>query len=68
MILEVKIDEKNSSLPVLIGLALISACQSKENNLITIEGEAQGTTWHISYISEDTINHKEGHRLHFKGY
>lgn len=45
--------------PVLIGLVLISACQSKENKLITIEGEAQGTTWHISYISEDGLNHKK---------
>jgi|JI6StandDraft_1071083.scaffolds.fasta_scaffold10369_3 thiamine biosynthesis lipoprotein len=44
---------------ILIGLAFISACQSKKNNLITINGEAQGTTWHISYLSEDTINHKE---------
>lgn len=46
-------------LPFLIGLLLISACQSKENKLITIEGEAQGTTWHISYISEDGLNHKQ---------
>ena len=45
--------------PVLIGLVLISACQSKENKLITIEGDAQGTTWHISYISEDGLNHKK---------
>ncbi len=45
--------------PILIGLVLISACQSKKNNLITIDGEAQGTTWHISYLSEDTINHKQ---------
>lgn len=45
--------------PVLIGLVLISACQSNENKLITIEGEAQGTTWHISYISEDGINLKQ---------
>jgi len=44
--------------PILVVLVLISACQSKENKLITIEGEAQGTTWHISYISEDGLNHK----------
>lgn len=50
--------KKNLS-AILIGLAFISACQSKKNNLITINGEAQGTTWHISYLSEDTINHKE---------
>ncbi|HQS06876.1 MAG TPA: FAD:protein FMN transferase, partial [Daejeonella sp.] len=44
---------------ILIGLILISACQSKNNKLIVIEGEAQGTTWHISYISEDGLNHKQ---------
>lgn len=46
-------------LPFLIGLVLISACQSKNNKLIVIEGEAQGTTWHISYLSEDGLNHKQ---------
>lgn len=46
-------------LPFLIGLLLISACQSKNNKLIVIEGEAQGTTWHISYLSEDGLNHKQ---------
>ncbi len=45
--------------PILIGLVLISACQSKNNKLTVIEGEAQGTTWHISYISEDGINHNK---------
>lgn len=24
-----------------------------------MDGEAQGTTWHISYLSDDTINHKQ---------
>jgi thiamine biosynthesis lipoprotein len=46
--------------PFLIGLVLISACRSKKNNLIAIDGEAQGTTWHITYLSDDTINHKQG--------
>jgi len=45
--------------PILIGLVIISACQTKENKLIIIEGEAQGTTWHISYISNDGLNHKQ---------
>ncbi|MDP3469858.1 MAG: FAD:protein FMN transferase [Daejeonella sp.] len=46
-------------LPIFIGVLLLSACQSKENKLITIDGEAQGTTWHISYLSEDGLNHKQ---------
>jgi thiamine biosynthesis lipoprotein len=44
---------------ILIALILISACKSNDNKLIVIEGEAQGTTWHISYISEDGLNHKK---------
>ena len=46
-------------IPILFSILFIASCNSKKNNLITIEGEAQGTTWHISYLSEDTINHKQ---------
>ena len=46
-------------IPIFIGILVISACKSKKNNLVTIEGEAQGTTWHISYLSEDRINYKQ---------
>lgn len=46
-------------IPILIGILIISACKSKINNLATIDGEAQGTTWHISYLSEDTTNYKQ---------
>jgi len=46
-------------IPILFSILFIASCNSKKNNLITIEGEAQGTTWHISYISEDRINHKQ---------
>ena len=46
-------------IPFLIGILVISACNSKKNNLVTIEGEAQGTTWHISYLSEDRTNYKQ---------
>lgn len=45
--------------PILSGLVLISACSTKENKLIIIEGKAQGTTWHVSYVSEDGLNHKQ---------
>lgn len=46
-------------IPFLIGILVISTCNSKKNNLVTIEGEAQGTTWHISYLSEDRTNYKQ---------
>ncbi|NQV74423.1 MAG: FAD:protein FMN transferase [Bacteroidetes bacterium] len=46
-------------IPILICLLGFFACQSKNNNLARIEGEAQGTTWHISYLSEEKINHKQ---------
>jgi len=58
MILGDKLMIKNF-IPILFSILFIASCNSKKNNLITIEGEAQGTTWHISYLSEDTINHKQ---------
>lgn len=47
--------------PLLFLLAAIffTACNfSSKNNLINIEGNAQGTTYHISYFSEENINYK----------
>ena len=35
----------------------LSACKEEEM-IHKISGEAQGTTWHISYISEDSKDHK----------
>lgn len=37
-------------------LIFIGGCRNKPN-LIKIEGEAQGTTWHVSYLSTDPVNH-----------
>lgn len=39
-------------------LFFICGCNNSKENLIKIEGEAQGTTWHISYLSADNINYK----------
>lgn len=39
-------------------LFIICGCNNSKENLIKIEGEAQGTTWHISYFSADNINYK----------
>ncbi len=36
----------------------LSACKPKTNNLIQIEGKAQGTTWHIKYLAENSTNYK----------
>ncbi len=37
---------------------LFSSCNQKESDLIKISGEAQGTTYHISYYAEKNINYK----------
>jgi thiamine biosynthesis lipoprotein len=40
-------------------LIVCAGCNSKKNDLIKIEGNAQGTTYHISYLGNDDINYKE---------
>ncbi len=39
-------------------LFIICGCNNSKESLIKIEGEAQGTTWHISYLSASNINYK----------
>lgn len=39
-------------------ILLLTGCDSDKKSLITVDGNAQGTTYHISYISDDGINHK----------
>lgn len=41
-------------------LTLMQSCNVPKNELIKIEGEAQGTTWHISYISNEKMSLKNG--------
>jgi len=42
---------------ILVSTLFIS-CNSNKKSLIKIEGNAQGTTYHISYLSDDPINYK----------
>lgn len=44
--------------PILVSVLFIS-CNSNKKSLIKIEGNAQGTTYHISYLSDDAINYKK---------
>lgn len=44
--------------PVLAFVICFTACNYGNEKLIKIEGNAQGTTWHISYFSGDKIDHK----------
>ena len=44
--------------PVLACIIYFTNCNSANKNLVKIEGNAQGTTWHISYFSNDNTNHK----------
>ncbi|MEO5581747.1 MAG: FAD:protein FMN transferase, partial [Saprospiraceae bacterium] len=45
---------------VLFIAVLFSACKSVNKKLISIEGKAQGTTWHISYLADEAISYKSG--------
>ncbi len=45
--------------PIFVLLFFIS-CNSNKKSLIKLEGNAQGTTYHISYLSDDPINYKTG--------
>ncbi|MDR7211879.1 FAD:protein FMN transferase [Flavobacterium piscis] len=44
--------------PILASIIFLTGCNSNKKSLIKIEGNAQGTSYHISYISDDGINHK----------
>jgi FAD:protein FMN transferase len=43
---------------ILTSIFLFIGCQSDKKSLIKIEGNAQGTTYHISYLSDDGIDYK----------
>ncbi len=43
---------------ILVSLIIFTGCNSENKSLIKIDGKAQGTTWHITYLSEDSSNHK----------
>lgn len=45
--------------PLLIAVIIYSACANKKaRDIIRIAGDAQGTTYHISYVSVDTTNYQ----------
>lgn len=45
-------------LAILGSILLLTGCNSNKKSLIKVEGNAQGTTYHISYFSDDEVNHK----------
>lgn len=45
-------------LAILGSILLFTGCNSNKKSLIKVEGNAQGTTYHISYFSDDQVNHK----------
>lgn len=47
-------------LPVVLSVLLFAGCNSENKNLVKIAGEAQGTTWHISYVAGDDTDLKPG--------
>lgn len=44
--------------PILAFIILFTGCNSRKKSLIKVEGNAQGTTYHISYLSDDDVNYK----------
>ncbi|MNQ63735.1 Thiamine biosynthesis lipoprotein ApbE precursor [compost metagenome] len=44
--------------PILACIIFFAGCKSDKKSLTKVEGNAQGTTYHISYLSDDGINHK----------
>jgi thiamine biosynthesis lipoprotein len=44
----------------LVPVILIAGCNGNKTALIKLEGNAQGTTYHISYLSDDKTNYKDG--------
>jgi FAD:protein FMN transferase len=47
-------------IPTAIAYLLLINCNSQNNNTITINGDAQGTTYHIIYFSESNVNLEKG--------
>lgn len=49
------------SLLLLLSILLyVVSCNNKSNELIKIAGEAQGTTYHISYLADQKIDYQDG--------
>jgi len=42
----------------LLAAVVFSSCNSNKNSLHKIEGNAQGTTYHISYVADNNFNHQ----------
>jgi FAD:protein FMN transferase len=45
--------------PVILFILFFTACKSDKNHVLKIEGKAQGTTYHISWLSSDRANYKK---------
>ncbi len=46
-------------LPLLVLAVFFTSCNSGKQNIIKIGGNAQGTTWQVTYLSESKSSHKE---------
>jgi len=41
---------------IVVGLAFLSGCESASPKVEKLSGMAQGTTWHVSYWSQETVD------------
>ncbi len=46
--------------PVVVSFTLLISCNQESDKILRISGKAQGTTYHISYLSSDNSNYKPG--------
>ena len=53
-----KIFMKKFLFPIITSIIFFTGCNSDKKSIITVEGNAQGTTYHISYLSDNEVNHK----------
>ncbi len=44
---------------IVVAFLLLIKCNQETNKTIRIAGEAQGTTWQITWLSENNLNLKE---------
>jgi thiamine biosynthesis lipoprotein len=44
--------------PLLSTLLILASCASDKKEIIKLEGNSQGTTYHITYLSDDGIYKK----------
>lgn len=60
MILEVKNNfMKITAFYLIVSIVILTSCKTNKEDIVIIEGNAQGTTYHITYLSSDGVQYKK---------